>query len=185
MIVALRRVEARGADRRALETFLLSNTFPFHVIARLSARQIAESIDAGAWGDADAESFWIETPHDLHAGLVRLQDLRDPTVMLDLRVAEHDRGHGLGTAALRAVTDHLFRTRPEAHRFEGTTREDNVAMRRTFRRCGWVQEAHYRDGWPVPGADPVASVGYSMLRRDWATGSRTLVPAFVEEPPPQ
>jgi RimJ/RimL family protein N-acetyltransferase len=183
MIVALRPVDARGSDRGALETFLSSNTFPFHVIARPSSAQITESIDAGAWGDADTETFWIESPHDPYAGLVRLQDLRDPTAMLDLRVAEHQRGHGLGSAALRAVTDHLFRTRPDAHRFEGTTREDNVAMRRTFHRCGWVQEAHYRDGWPVPDADPVASVGYSVLRRDWATGSRTLVPDFATEPP--
>ena len=160
----------------------MSNSFPFHAIARPCAAQVAENIDAGAWDDADTETFWIESEHDPFAGVVRLQDIRDPTVMLDLRLAEHHRGHGLGTAALRAVTDYLFRARPDAHRFEGATREDNVAMRRTFDRNGWVQEAHYRDGWPMPDAEPMASVGYSTLRRDWAAGTRTLVPAFTTEP---
>lgn len=185
MIVALHRVDARGIDRRALETFLSSNAFPFHVITRPTSAQIAEAIDGDAWGDDDTETFWVEADHEPHAGLVRLQDLRDPTATLDLRLAEHHRGRGLGTAALRAATDHLFHTHPNVHRFEGTTREDNMAMRRTFVRSGWVQEAHYRDGWPIDGAEPVASVGYSILRRDWATGSRTLVPDFTAGPSPR
>jgi RimJ/RimL family protein N-acetyltransferase len=183
MIVALRRVDARGTDRSALKAFLTSNTFPFHVVPRPTTAQIAENIDAGAWGDDDTQAFWIEAARDPHAGLVRLQDIHDPTVMLDLRLAERRRGHGLGTAALRAATDHLFRTRSNVFRFEGTTREDNAAMRRTFLRCGWVQEAHYRDGWPTQNGEAVASVGYSMIRRDWASGATTPVPAFSPQPP--
>ncbi len=42
-----------------------------------------------------------------------------------------------------------------------------------FQRCGWLKEAHYREGWPVEGAESVASVAYAILRRDWETGQTT------------
>ncbi len=51
---------------------------------------------------------------------------------------------------------------------------------RTTSRCarpscaaGWLKEAHYREGWPVDGGAPVASVAYSIIRRDWQTGQTT------------
>ena len=50
---------------------------------------------------------------------------------------------------------------------------DHLAMRRTFLRCGWLKEAHYREGWPVEGGTPVASVAYAILRRDWESGTTT------------
>lgn len=62
---------------------------------------------------------------------------------------------------------------PDVNRFEGQTREDNTAMRKTFLRCGWLKEAHYREGWPVDGGKPVASVAYSIIRHDWETGQTT------------
>lgn len=46
-------------------------------------------------------------------------------------------------------------------------------MRKTFVRCGWLKEAHYRDGWTVEGGEPVVSVAYSILRRDWESGRTT------------
>ena len=63
-------------------------------------------------------------------------------------------------------------------RFEGQTREDNIAMRKVMLRAGFVKEAHYREGWPVEGAAPQASVAYAILRRDWGSGTTT---SFVWE----
>lgn len=63
---------------------------------------------------------------------------------------------------------------PKVNRFEGQTREDNIAMRKTFVRCGWLKEAHYREGWPVDEGSPLASIAYGILRRDWETGQTTL-----------
>lgn len=57
------------------------------------------------------------------------------------------------------------------NRFEGQTREDNMAMRKTFLRAGFIKEAHYREGWPVPGGKPVASVACAILRHDWQSGT--------------
>lgn len=36
-----------------------------------------------------------------------------------------------------------------------------------------MQEAHYRESWPVEGGSPLASVAYGVLRRDWETGEVT------------
>jgi hypothetical protein len=62
-------------------------------------------------------------------------------------------------------------------RLEGTTRQDNVAMRRTFRAVGFVKEAHYRRGWPAPRRDGrlLDAVGYALLRTDWRDGTTTPV----------
>ncbi|MDQ1124760.1 GNAT family N-acetyltransferase [Microbacterium trichothecenolyticum] len=167
MSLRLTLLDAAGADRESLVAFLTRNAFPFHVRVRPTAAEVHEAIDAGAWGDETTESLWIDDDERGRVGLMRLDDLADATAMVDLRLAEAWRGHGLGARALSAAVDRVFRERPAVIRFEGQTREDNHAMRRTFDRCGWVQEAYYRDGWPVDGAEPVASVAYSVLRRDW------------------
>jgi RimJ/RimL family protein N-acetyltransferase len=87
----------------------------------------------------------------------------------------------LTSDVLRAATDLVFGTMPAVNRFEGQTREDNVPMRRAFVRCGWLKEAHYREGWPVEGGPPVASVVYGILRRDWEAG--TVTPLVWEDLP--
>lgn len=104
---------------------------------------------------------------DTRVGLGILQDLEDDTPLVDLRLAEACRGSGLGVPALRALTDELFTMLPEVRRFEGTTRIDNLAMRRTFDRAGWTQEAHYREAWPIEEGEPMDAVGYAILRREW------------------
>ena len=101
--------------------------------------------------------------------------------LFDLRLAQEHRGRGLGEAALRALTSHVFATYADLRRFEGQTREDNIAMRTVFVRSGWVKEAHYREAWPVEGGEPLASIAYGMLRRDWETGTTTPVP-WGDEP---
>jgi RimJ/RimL family protein N-acetyltransferase len=113
--------------------------------------------------------------HGSRVGLAVLEDLTDDTPLFDLRIAAEARGRGLGLAALRALTDHVFATRPQTDRFERQTREDNVAMRRTFRRCGFVKEAHYREARPAEDGRRLASIGYGMLRRDWESGGTTQV----------
>ncbi len=73
---------------------------------------------------------------------------------------------------MRAAALHVFTTMT-VNRFEGQIRKDNIAMRKVFLRCGWIKEAHYRQGWPVEGSEPVASVAYAILGRDWETGKTT------------
>jgi RimJ/RimL family protein N-acetyltransferase len=54
-------------------------------------------------------------------------------------------------------------------------------MRRTFRTCGYVKEAHYRQAWPSPGGTINDAVGYAILRTDWQAGTVT-PPDWDDEP---
>jgi len=172
--IALSPADVRGADRKALIAFLTAGPWPFHVRAQPTREQVETDVDGGRYDD-DAQALWILADRE-RVGLGVLADLADDPPMLDLRLAPTARGRGLGLPAARALTDHLFGTQPAARRFEAQTRADNVAMRRVLLRAGFVQEAHYREGWPVEGGPAVASVGYAVLRRDWETGTTTPVP---------
>lgn len=168
MTVTLARLDPTGADREALIGFLVTHEWPFHVGARRTRAQVEKTLDEGAYRDEDNDSFWVVDAELGRVGIMRLEDLTDDAPLFNLRLAEEFRGRGFGLQALRAATDLVFTTMPDVDRFEGQTREDNVAMRRVFEQAGWVKEAHYRRGWPVTGGEPLASVAYGILRQDWA-----------------
>lgn len=173
MSVTLQRLDPDGADRASLVDFLTRNVFPFHVRARPTVADVERAIAAGTYRDEDNDTYWVEHAGLGRIGVLRLEDLTDDAPLFDLRLDGPFRGRGLGVPVLREATRLVFSTMPAVRRFEGQTREDNVAMRKTFLRCGWLKEAHYREGWPVEGGDPVASVAYAILRRDWETGTTT------------
>ena len=183
MGVSLHHLDPTGVDHDPLVAFLTGNEFPFHITARPDRDSVLAAIEAGTYGDDDHAAFWLQSAVGERIGIVRLSDLGDPTPLVDLRIAGGLRGRGLGTASLRATTDFVFRTMAGVNRLEGQTREDNVAMRRVFLRCGWVKEAHYREAWPVPGKQSVASIAYAILRRDWRDGTTTPVP-WNDDPRP-
>lgn len=160
-------------DREELIVFLTSNEFPHHVKPRPTRVDVEKRLADGDFGGEDHQAFWVDVAGVGRVGLVVLDDLADDAPLFDLRLAEAHRGRGIGLAVLRAITAHVFTTMPTVNRFEGQTREDNLAMRTLFLRAGFLKEAHYREGWPVAGASPVASVAYGILRRDWETGTTT------------
>lgn len=171
--ITLVRLDPTGPDRPPLVDFLTSHRFPFHMSPTPTREQAQGWIDDGAFRDDDNDTYWVEHETEGRLGFLRLEEITDGAPLFDLRLAEAARGRGLGAHALRAATELVFTTMPEVHRFEGQTREDNLAMRRTFVRCGFVKEAHYREGWPVEGGTPLASVAYAILRRDWESGTTT------------
>lgn len=160
-------------DGPELVALVSSHEYPFHVRRAPTAEQVEARLADGTFLDDDHATYWVDHATEGRIGVVTLDDLTDDTPMLDLRLVTEARGRGLGLAALRAVTDLVFTSMPQARRFEGQTREDNVAMRRTFLRAGFLKEAHYREGWPVDGGAPLASVAYAILRTDWETGTVT------------
>ncbi len=105
-----------------------------------------------------------------------------PCSICALRAAARNRG--IGGDAVRLVTRALFDEDPDLTRIEGTSRQDNEAMRRVLRRCGYVKEAHQRQDWPGPDGTLHDTVGYAILRRDWISGSTTPV-ARDDEPQAQ
>lgn len=173
MCIALTRLDPFVTDREALVNFMTSNEFPFHVLSRLTREAVEKAIADGKYRDEDNDSFWVDHAELGRIGFLRLEDLTEPVPIFDLRLDGAFRGRGLAAMTLRAAADYVFSTMPEVRRFEGQTREDNVPMRKTFLREGWVKEAHYREGWPVEGTEPLAAVAYAIIRRDWETGQTT------------
>jgi RimJ/RimL family protein N-acetyltransferase len=158
----------RTEEGDALVDFLTGEEWPFHVESTVDGDGVLARVAAGFYTNA----FWIR--NDLATlGLVRLMDLDDGTPLFDLRVRSAARGRGVGTSAVAWLTAHIF-TNFTTDRVEGTTRQDNHAMRHVFAKAGYVKEAHYRDAWPSRGGLH-DSVGYAILRRDWKDGVTTPV----------
>ena len=57
---------------------------------------------------------------------------------MGLELAADARGKGIGTQALRAGTEYAFSN--GAHRIQGSTDENNTAMRKAFEKAGWKFE---------------------------------------------
>ncbi len=166
-------------ETELLADFLTSEPWPFHAGAEDRAG-IRAGVASGHYDGSSASTYWIIAGGE-RVGLIRLFDLGDSTPMFDLRIRASDRGRGIGGRALGWLTEHVFAVVPGAARIEGTTRQDNAAMRRAFRSAGWVKEAHYRDAWPAAGGAVHDAVGYAILRRDWEAGTVT-VPHWDDEP---
>lgn len=164
-----------------LVAFLTGEDWPFHV-GRPQAEAVRRRAADGHYDDADERTFWVVSEGE-RAGLIRLQDLADDGPVFDLRIRAAHRGRGLGGQAVRWLTGHLFAELPGITRIEGTTRQDNLAMRAVFRGAGYVKEAHYRRAWPGRDGHRYDSVAYGILRSDWETGEITPV-AWEDEPRP-
>jgi len=171
MTITFTPIDIVGADRGEFTRFMTRNSFPFHRNANPTDAQVDATIDAG--GYRRRAPFWIDETEHGRIGIAVLENLNDPTLAFDLRLGNRYRGLRLGTGILRELTALVFTGYPKATRFEGITREDHLAMRRAFESAGFVKEAHYRDAWPIPGSEPLASVGYAILRRDWTSGTTT------------
>lgn len=170
----------RPRDDDAFVGFLSACEFPFHMEPRPTTEEARKRLTSGVVDGPDAAGYWLLADGEV-VGVVTLEDLEDDTALIDLRLAENARGRGIGTAVLPVIVTEVFGRFPSVRKLEGQTREDNVAMRRAFRRAGWVKEAHYREGWPVAGGQPLASVAYAILRSDVQSGTTTPVP-WDDEP---
>lgn len=167
-----------ASDGDEIVGFLASNRFPFHGRPRVSEAEARALVLAGRYWSEESVGHWVVADGE-RAGMVVLEDVDDiaggGAPLFDLRLGESFRGGGLGEPVLRALTTFVFEGYPVLRRFEGQTREDNIAMRKVFVRSGWVKEAHYREAWPAEGSELKASVAYGILRRDWETGITTPV----------
>ncbi len=167
------------SSSEALVQLLTCEVWPFHPVTHPDPDSVRRQISAGDFSGASAETFWILAEGD-PVGIVRLFDLDDPSPMFDLRLKADARNRGYGRATLAWLTLRVFSRRQSTNRVEATTRQDNWPMRRVLRYCGYVKEAHYRDAWDAPDGRVFDSVGYAILRRDWAAGTVT-TPNWADE----
>jgi len=155
-------------ETEELVAFLTSQPWPYHGNPNPSEASIRDGAANGRYAGEDTQTLWI-VEDGAKVGLVRLFDLGDLTPVFDIRIDAARRGRGIGTEAVRLLAEHVFTAFPDKIRFEGHTRNDNYAMRKTFAKTGFVKEAYHRKAWPTEGVY-YDSVGYSLLREDWEAG---------------
>jgi RimJ/RimL family protein N-acetyltransferase len=167
---------AQGVE---LADFLASEIWPFHSGGGSDREQVLHRVAEGRFDDVSTRCYWVGLEGE-RAGFLRIFDLEDETPLFDLRIRERLRGRGVGTRTVAWMVDHVFAEWPHVTRIEAHTRQDNVAMRRTLLRTGFLKEAHHRQAWPGP--DRVHdSVGYGILRSDRELG--TLTPVEWDDEP--
>jgi len=154
-----------ASEEGAVVAFLRGSDWPFHRVPRLSVEE-AEAISVSK---AQIDSFWIRDAATT-VGLVRLLDLDDVddgSPLFDLRIARGHRGRGLGTAAVKWLSDHLYGEYPVLHRIEATTRSDNAAMITILERCGYHLEGVLREAWKSPDGTRYDTMVFGLLRHEW------------------
>jgi RimJ/RimL family protein N-acetyltransferase len=104
------------------------------------------------------DEHYLQLAIDLHGVMVGDFQLRkcdatrpDGALEMGIELAEEVRGKGIGTQALIAGAEYAFAN--GAHRIEGSTDEQNIAMRRAFEKAGWNFEGVFKalfieDGLP-------------------------------------
>jgi len=165
-------------EQDRLATFLESEEWPFHVNTRLTREKALDLIAEGIFSGSNYRSFWILDDSGSEIGLIRLTDLEHVDhgwLLFDLRIRESYRGRGIGNAAVKWLTAYLFETYPQLDRIMGSTRADNVPMRKTFLSCGYVKEGHSRRDWSDSQGNKLDSTKYGIIRDDWKSGTVTPV----------
>lgn len=152
-----------------LVELLTSSRWKYFMTTAHTPDSVRAAWDKGQYASPDNKGLLMVDSTGSTIGVIRPHDLQELTPMFDIRLREDARGKGFGTAGVRWVTDHLFAT-TDAHRVEAQTRHDNVAMRKTLLRCGYVKEAHYREAYPLVDGVRHDSIGYGILRSDWEAG---------------
>ncbi|MBD7996729.1 GNAT family N-acetyltransferase [Arthrobacter sp. Sa2CUA1] len=159
-------------DEEELVRFLTTNRFPYHLITEPSEDLVRRLLLEGRFDSDGVRTFWVFGENQ-RLGLVILEDLESDCAVFDLRLVEQHRGEGKGVPVLQALTGRVFTDYPHLRRLAGKTREDNIAMRKTLLRSGFVKESHLREDWPLDDGRRIASVTYGRLRTDWESGGVT------------
>lgn len=167
-------------DAGFLIEWLSTESWPYHVIRQPDPDSIKTWIDEGKFNGKDVQSLWIVSDKHEKIGLLRIQEIDSPEPVFDLRLRSQARGQGIGKQAVTWMCKHVFTTMPHIRRCGGYTREDNIAMRKTFRYSGFVKEAHYRKSWPDEAGNYLDSIYYGLTKDDWSEKKVTPVNWYDE-----
>ena len=166
------------SESQLLAEFLSRQSWPFHVHSKVSAEEVLQSVSEGNYSGEANQTFWILANESEKVGLVRLMDmddLEDGSPIFDIRLLEKYQGNGIGLKTVQWLTCYVFEGWPKLTRIEGTTRIDNISMRKVFERSGYVKEGHYRKSWPDENGVLKDTLRYAILRVDWSSGKITAV----------
>lgn len=158
-------------DFERLVDFLCANRWPFHRITQPQTADVAQM----EFANSEVTSYWAGSD-GRDVGLIRLLDLDDlveGSPLFDVRIAEADRGRGVGAECVQWLTKFLFTTYPGLHRVEANTRADNVAMQSTLRRSGYQLEGRLRESWRSEDGRRYDTLVYGLLRTEQSRSRQT------------
>ncbi len=173
MNLSFEKVEMTQAED--LADWLSSESWPFFIGHQLEKSEVLKRIKDGAFFGKGEENFWVKDQSGEAVGFIELYQLDDLAPMFSMRLKSAFRGRGYGKICLNWLTKYIFENFSGKRRIEGQTREDNVAMRKVFNKCGYVKEAYFRMANPTEDGGRLACVGYGILREDWESGRITPV----------
>ncbi len=165
--------EAFIDDIDGLITFLTSDTWPYHLSANPKPDRLRKSYENGFFTGEESKTFFVLSNENERVGLIRVYDLEDDIPVFDIRVLSKYRRMGIGPQAVKWLVNYVFNEYPEKEKIEAYTRNDNYAMRCVFNKCGFVKEAYHRNSWKDQDGNNFDSIGYGIIREDWATGTVT------------
>lgn len=175
MVTQLKFVEYTTEDALKLVKLISQEEWPFHGSSKPQPEKVQKWISDGDFEGDDNRTFLIYlTDQSEPVGMVALHELTDDTPIFDLRLRAGQRNRKLGRQVLKWLAEYLF-TNTDKLRIEGHTRVDNLPMRKVFRACGWVKEAHYRKAWPDSNGRRFDAITYAILKEDWLNDTTTPV----------
>lgn len=164
-------------DREALMNLLTREIWPYHMNAYITKDRASELINSGKFSKDKQETFWI-LENEQRVGFVQAETsdgFYDMSPLLDLRILASHRGKGIGTVALKWITERIFTRFSHFKRIAAKTRADNKMMRAVLEHCGYVKEGHFRQSWPDETGHRHDAVFYALLQSDWRDGKVTPV----------
>lgn len=155
--------------------FLTSETWEFFGVPNPDPEKIRASFKNQFYTGDDCKTFWIISDENIKIGMLRIYDIEDGTPLFDLRISGKYKGMGIGEKAVNWLSGYIFNNFSDKERIEGTTRQDNYAMRCVFHKCGYVKEAQYRKAWKDKDGKAYDSIGYGITKEDWENGKTSPV----------
>jgi RimJ/RimL family protein N-acetyltransferase len=131
--------------------------------------KLAAELDEGRWASDDRWA-WAIVVDGQPGGFALVTGLDGPDATVDLRIAAHLRGRGVGREVLRQLADHHFAASGDLNRLAGRAHERNVAMQRAFNAAGFRMEARYRESFRGDEGPAASEWGYALTRSDWQAG---------------
>jgi RimJ/RimL family protein N-acetyltransferase len=148
---------------------------PFEWFGFRSLDAFRRRFDEGGFLDADPRYLVVVLDSDEALGFLSWRESiasvqKGVSWDIGILLAPENRGHGIGTAAQRALADYLFDTTP-AHRLVAYTESENAAEQHALEKCGFTREGVLREVAYLRGAWRDAFV-YAMLREEHARTRR-------------
>lgn len=160
----------KSEDLSALHLLLASNRWDYFLDPVINERGLKIRDEKYFMSDTTQTLVYVDEANKL-LGFIHFDKIKNSagdSPSFTLCVDQGARGKGIGQKLLHNGVKYIFEHHDKIRRIYATTREDNVAMRKTFESENFRQEAHYKKEWENRDTgEYVDSIGYAILREEF------------------